>query len=464
MNGMSDTFLLTTLGSMGAVTALGLLFGRGRQGGATAFSLNGRRAGTGAVAGAIMGSAVGGGATIGTAQLAFQYGLVAWCFMLGIGLGLLLLAMLFAVPLRRSGLETVPQYLQLCYGRAAGPIVSLISCCGIFFACAASVLPGMELAAAFFHLSRPAAAALLVLLLALYISVGGQKSAGISGILKAGLLWVAMGACALPAAAALGCFGGSTASLPALPRGSWSLLSRGWGYLFSCLGATAMGMMTAQMYIQAVYSAADTRTARRGAILGAALAVPVGLMSTLIGMYMRAKQPDIAPIFALPAFLLQEVPAWLGGLAMGGIVLSVVSSAAAQALAVGTLAARDWGAGLCGLRGERALLGVNRAALLLFAVLVALFCLCHADADILSWNYLSMALRGGGIFLPLALGVQLRGHPLLRRLNTRWVMVSMLLSTAASLFAATQLHMPPTAVGLGTAAAVLLAGWAVSRD
>lgn len=443
------THWLTLALTIAAVTAAGAVRSSLTRG-AAGFSLGGRRCGTGLVAGAIMGSAVGGGATVGTAQLAFQYGLPAWCFMLGIGLGLAALGLLFAAPLRRSGLETVPQFLVLQYGRSAGPVVSLISCCGIFFACAASMLPAMALLEAVFHLSPAVAAAVICALVVAYIGIGGQRGAGISGMLKAVVLWSAL----LLAAVAAG-RGLASPAAPALPQGYWSLFSRGPAYTLSCLGATAMGMMTAQMYIQALYSAVDVRTARNGALLGAVLCVPVGLMSCLAGMYMRAHYPDMNPLLALPTFLLQEVPAAVGGVALGGIVLAVVSSAAAQVLAIGTMVARDVAGNLLRVENERRLVGINRAALALSAVAVAVFCLWQRDSNILTWNYLSMALRGGGIFLPLLLAVLL-GERFTRRLSAKWVLLSMVGSTAASMAAALWLNMPPTAVGLGCS--VLLLG------
>lgn len=59
------------------------------------------------VAGAIMGALVSGQATVGTAQLAYSYGLAAWWFTLGAGIGCLLLAVGYVVPLRHSGSTTL---------------------------------------------------------------------------------------------------------------------------------------------------------------------------------------------------------------------------------------------------------------------------------------------------------------------------------------------------------------------
>ena len=78
---------------------------------AEGFSLGGRSAGVPLVAGSIAGTCVGGGATIGTAQLASTVGLSAWWFTIGVGLALIIMGIFYARPLRRSSLETIPQYL-----------------------------------------------------------------------------------------------------------------------------------------------------------------------------------------------------------------------------------------------------------------------------------------------------------------------------------------------------------------
>ena len=63
--------------------------------------------GTAIVAGIIMGTLVGGSATVGTAQLAYHYGMSAWWFTLGGGLACLVLALGFIGPWRRSGSQTL---------------------------------------------------------------------------------------------------------------------------------------------------------------------------------------------------------------------------------------------------------------------------------------------------------------------------------------------------------------------
>lgn len=448
-------FILFLLLAILPVLAVSVLCGR-QSTGATGFSLGGRKAGAGMVAGIISGSAIGGGATIGTAQMAYQYGLVAWCFTLGVGLGLVLLGRFFARPLRESGLETVPQYLVQCYGASAGPIVSLLSCLGIFFACSSSVLPGIGMTAAIFGISPLSAGLILLILPLLYILIGGQKGAGISGMLKAALLWSALLLAALYSA--YGLF--LDADTPtALPEGVWSFGSRGCLYPFSAVAATAMGMITAQMYIQALYSARDARAAERGAYLGAAIAIPVGLMSTLIGLYARARHPELAdcPLLALPCVLMHDIPAWLGGLTLGTIILTLISSAAAQALAIGTMLSRDLGGGLLHLHSEKVILVLNRLGIILSLGAVTAYCLAHLGASVLTWNYLSMALRGGGLLLPLTLAVLTRGR-IAAHIPRAWVLASMLLPTALTLISALLSDTPPAALPLLLSALLLATG------
>ena len=66
------------------------------------FIVAGRRAGWPVVSGIIVGALVGGSSTVGTAQAAFVYGLPAWWFTLGAGIGCVVLAALFAKPMRRT--------------------------------------------------------------------------------------------------------------------------------------------------------------------------------------------------------------------------------------------------------------------------------------------------------------------------------------------------------------------------
>ena len=107
---------MTVLHYAGVLLVLTLIAGIGIYSGkkvknAADFSTGGGKAGAWIVAGTIMGTLVSGQATIGTAQLAFTYGMSAWWFTLGAGIGCLILAVGYTVPLRRSQQTTLLSFI-----------------------------------------------------------------------------------------------------------------------------------------------------------------------------------------------------------------------------------------------------------------------------------------------------------------------------------------------------------------
>ena len=86
---------------------------------AAGYSVGGRSAGAPLVAGSIAGTVVGGGATVGTAQLAYHFGLSAWWFTLGSGIAFIVMGLFYAKKMRGTGLETIPQFLAMHYGKKA---------------------------------------------------------------------------------------------------------------------------------------------------------------------------------------------------------------------------------------------------------------------------------------------------------------------------------------------------------
>ena len=84
------------------------------------------------VAGAIMGTLVGGSSTVGTTQLAYNFGMSAWWYTLGSGIACLVLALLYAVPFRKHGNKTLISIVQTEYGKTVGLLCSVLSSLGSF--------------------------------------------------------------------------------------------------------------------------------------------------------------------------------------------------------------------------------------------------------------------------------------------------------------------------------------------
>ena len=367
------------------------------------FSLGGRKSGVSLVSGTIVGTIIGGASTVGTAQLAFSVGFSAWWFTLGAGLALIVMALFYAVPLRESRLQTIPQFLSQHFGPRAGILAGVAASLGIFFSIVANILSATPLVAAIFRIDAIPAVVLVMALTAVYVLFGGVWATGRVGILKTVIIYITLISVGYLSYKKMGGWQGFFLAFPAYPW--FSLVGRGWSNDLAGGLSLIVGTLTTQTYIQALFSAQDAQTARRGALTAALITLPSGIPAVMTGMFMRVHHPDIAPIDALPLFVLTYLPAWLGGLAIAGLLLAAVGSAAGLALGVGTMMTRDLLPYLRWRFCDQHTLAANRITVMVIMLSAALFTFGNLRSLVLEWNFLSMGLRGAGIILPFSLAV-----------------------------------------------------------
>ena len=449
---LSGTHLFFLLLTVGLVLGIGLRAARAVRS-AEGYSLGGRSAGAMMVAGSIAGTVVGGGATVGTAQLAYSVGFSAWWFTLGSGIAFLLMGFFYARPLRNAGLTTIPEVLAAQYGKRAGTVASIVASAGILLSAVASCLPGIGILSAVLGIEPWPAAGVLLLLTILYTFFGGMKSAGVGGLLKMGIIWMSL---LWAGVAAYGALPSGAAFGEVFPPFPWqSLFGAGISAALANLFALIVGVLCTQTYIQAVFSASSPAAAAAGAFTAALIVIPVGLPSVAVGLYMRLYQPDTMPLLVLPTFFAEHLPDWLGGVALGGILLSLVGSIGGLSLGIGTMLTHDILAPRLDIRNPWAMLRLSRGVVLAVMGLASFIAIRHLHSEVLMWNYLSMALRGGGIFLPLSLAVFCPG-----RVAPCWGLFSIVISTAAAI-ACSLLPSPPVQplfVGLIVSAGLLAVG------
>ena len=91
---------------IGLVLTVAMILGLSIYSG-TKFKAGASKNGSAITAGIIMGTLVGGSSTVGTAQLAYNYGMSAWWFTLGGGIACLVLALVYVKPFRNSHLSLI---------------------------------------------------------------------------------------------------------------------------------------------------------------------------------------------------------------------------------------------------------------------------------------------------------------------------------------------------------------------
>ncbi len=387
------------IATLAGVTLVGLYAGS-RVKSAGDFQIGGRRAGTAVVAGAIMGTLIGGSSTIGTAQMAFKYGLCAWWFTLGSGIGCAVLGLVLARRMREAPLYTVPQYLALIYGKGIGLIA-----CFVTFVCSglgilAQGLSGAALLSAMFKLDQLPAAGICVILVLGFVIFGGIWGAGLVGVFKASLLYLAVVASGALAYYLAGGRAGLTTLFPSFPW--FSFFGRSFNQDLALGLSMLVGTLSSQYYIQAVYAGKSLADARRGALISAVLIPPVGLGGVLVGLYMRAHFPNISTDQVLPQFILGYLPPVLAGVALAALLITVIGTWAGITLGISTILTRD-------IYKQYIRPGVEDSGMLLMQRLIILaLCLLsvplitsNAGTLIMGWVTLSMFLQGCTVLLPL---------------------------------------------------------------
>ncbi len=426
---------------------------------ASDFTLGGKKMGSILISGSLVGSFVGGTSTIGTSEMAFKYGFCGMWFTLGAGLSCILMAVLLTRPLREKNVETVSQYLATVYGKNAAPWVAVYTSVGMFIQIGAQVLAAIPLLVIIFGLDATGAAALASALIVLYVIAGGFWAASLVGLIKLVLIYVSMVVAGIMGLSFLGGFTGMSAALPAEPY--LSFFPRGVGTEVASIFSVVVGFASTQTYLQPLFAASNIKSARRGAIISGLLIPVIGVAAVMVGMFMRAQHPDMSPASALPRFIFDYMPPWLGGITVATLFISLVLTGAALSLGISTVLNRDIYSRFRPLAKEKEMLLVSRGLVLLVGLGVFVLVTANMHSLILKWAFLSMALRGVTVFIPLAGAIFLAG-----RVNAAWgraavAVAPMLTIIWAFAFPAS---IDPLYVGLIISALILGIGFLYKRD
>lgn len=464
---ISSIHILGVLLTVGALLVVSWWSGR-RVNDAKSF-ITGGTSGTWLVGGALLGTMAGGQSTIGTAQLAFCYGISAWWFTLGAAIGSLLLGYVYSGPLRRSGCTTLLEVVRNEYGRKAETLGSVLCMVGIFISIVSQVLSSGAMISSFFSIPMLGASVLGAVLIMLFVFFGGIRSAGASGIVKLILLYFSSLAAGIVVWHIAGGFTGlrdgvesiyQQASLSKLNNLSdiesihqryGSLVARGvMKDLGGCL-SLVLGVVSTQTYAQCIWSASANSHARRGSLICAICLPVIGAACTMVGIYMRGHYVTASELTAMqqagevlpagigviensaqafPAFILRHLPSWLGGIMLGTLLINILGCGSGLSLGVATILVRDVYSNL--QRGaarwsQLVQMRLSIVAVLIMAVVVALLC---NNSFINDLGFLSLGLRAVSILFPISFALWLPG-----RFKPRQVLLAMPIGVIAMLAA-----------------------------
>lgn len=357
----------------------------------------------------IIGTLVGGVSTIGTVQTAYTHGISACIFTFGSGLSCFMLGCFFAKALREEGVVTVSEYLGKFFGQRFRYYSSAINSTGMFIHVVGQFLAAIAILQSVFGLGASLSVLITMVLIGIFVTSGGIAGAGLIGKIKFFMLYVIM---VMSAVVSLYKGGGLQSIINQLPQDSNMLSFTGYGFKPAAIDMFSMlvGVLSTQIYLQAIFSAKNVKEARNGAFLSAAVIPPIGVLGIIVGLYLRANYPEVGenPAQALPFFLYHSFPPVIAAFFSAGILLIVLGTGAGLVLGVTTNIYNDFlyekkGA-LAGIQPVR-LLRISTLLVLLFASALVFTGL---DSAILKWSYMSMGLRGSAVFAGLFIMVFLK--------------------------------------------------------
>ncbi|MCL2565508.1 MAG: sodium:solute symporter family protein [Defluviitaleaceae bacterium] len=392
--------------TLGVFIIVGIFSGKWIKGSAD-FSGGGKKAGTVLVVGTITGTLVGGSSTVGTAQLAFNFGLSAWWFTLGGGIACLVLGLLFVKPFRASGCDTIQQIISKEYGATAGVITAVSGTLGMLLNIISQLLSFNALVLSSAPINPALSAFIGIGLMVCYVAFGGILGTGILGIVKLLLLYFTAIAGGF---LALNLSGGFGVLYNALPSGVFfNLFARGVGIDAGAGFSLVLGVLSTQTYMQAVLATKTDKAAVKGALFSGVLIPPIGAGGILIGQYMRAVHPYLNPALAFPVFIIENFHPLAAGVALATLLIAVVGTGAGLALGVASILTNNIYLKFINKSpSDKRKLWIMRLLLILPLSIALVITVANLDSVILAWGFMSMALRGAVLFIPMCAALTLK--------------------------------------------------------
>lgn len=378
--------------------------------------------------GSLMGAIIGGASTVGTAQLAYTRGIAAIWFILGLCTASILLSLVYGKLIREKTVETLPQILELVFGKKASIIAGIALSFGMFIHINGQVIACNALFNTVFNIQGLLVTIIVVILLIAYVIFGGFWGGAMVGTLKMFLLY---GTSMIAGGYILFKLNGVPDILHTLKEPYWYNLFNGGG--ISDIGAylsTVVGVLATQNYFQTVMASKNIKVAHASGVLTATLVLPIGIVCTLVGMFMRVNQPNIMPANAFPLFIITYLPKTLAGITLATILISSLATAAGLTLGISTIFTRDlYKKGFRKKASDAQQMKFMRIVIFMIGLLAVIVTTLSEDSMILNFGFMSMMFRAVPIFIPVIVALYFKD-----RINPKAGVLAIVLSPLASLF------------------------------
>jgi SSS family solute:Na+ symporter len=391
---MASIDLLVVIAYMAGILAAGF-WARRKATTQDQFLVAGRSVGPWLYAGTLAAIVLGGASTVGGVKLGYQYGISGMWLVFMLGLGIIVLSVVFVKRILGLNLYTVPELLERRYSplaRIGGGVVMVAYDLMVSVTATIAVGSVMEVIVG---IPRTPAILISSAVMVAYSVLGGMwsltltdiiqfiiKTIGILFILLPGAIWHA---------------GGLAAMHARLPNGFFSLTHIGGGKILSFFVLYFFGIIIGQDVWQRVFTARSVKVARNGGIGVGLYCLCYALAGALIGAAGRVFLPPLADADAAFAQIVNVVlPVGLRGLVLAAALAAIMSTASACLLAASTVLLEDVYLRLRGSGNTGSIAQSRVVTLILGVVMMVLSCLMR---DVIAALTVAYDLLVGGLLV-----------------------------------------------------------------
>jgi SSS family solute:Na+ symporter len=308
------------------------------------FFVASRSLGPGLIFASMLAANIGSGATVGVAGLAYRDGISAWWWSGSAGIASFVLAFWVGPRIwtlaRDHGFLTTGDFLEFRYGPWVRGVISVLLLLGTLAILAGQIIAGAAILNVVTGAPRWVGSVIGGAIMTIYFTAGGLRGTAVVNTVQLVVMLVGL-LLALPFV--VGAAGGVDplfASVP--PHFGEMAFSAGPGSGWTLLFLTGPAFIVSPGLIQKAYGAASASALKTGVAFNAIALMLFAFLPVLLGIAARATLPGIEdPNLVLPTLLREQLPAWLGALAMAAVFSTEVDTCDAILFMISTSAAKD---------------------------------------------------------------------------------------------------------------------------
>jgi len=321
------------------------------------------------ITGSLFATIIGGSATVGVAGLGFTRGLTGvWWLWVG-SIGLVILGIFFAGKLRKFALYTLPDLIELKYGRLVGMVTSALIVVAWLGVIAGQIIATGKILGALGYGDLVLWMGIFTVVTVFYTVVGGQYADIKTDLAQGIIIFAGILGGVIALVSRVGGIGELFAAVPA-SHASFPVSEQfGWYDLAALLLLVGATYVAGPDMFSRMFSARDEKTARKSVFITAGLVAVFALLPVAVGMGMSVLYPDIAAEQAFPLMVANVLPPVAGGVVLAGLVGATMSSADSCLLSAGTILTNNFIGKIKSDLNEKQVLLISRAGVVVLGVL-----------------------------------------------------------------------------------------------